>query len=88
MALPSFSSVFLHQEDISVINEEKYFSQLDEFDISSLDLVYAEHNCGDPVDYILVEIFQLIINLLLLPPNYWNLFIVRVGEQRELKDVN
>ena len=61
MALPSFSSVFLHQEDISIINEEKYSSQLDEFDISSLDLVYAEHNCGDPVDYILVEIFQLII---------------------------
>lgn len=63
MALPSFSSVFLHQEDISIINEEFAISnsQLDEFDISSLDLVYAEHNCGDPVDYILFEIFQLII---------------------------
>ena len=43
------------QENISIIDKEEYSSQLDEFAILSLDLVYekiyAEHNCGDPVEY-------------------------------------
>ena len=43
------------QENISIIDKEEYSSQLDEFAISSLDLVYekiyAEHNCGDPMEY-------------------------------------
>ena len=42
------------QENISIIDKEEYSSQLDEFALSSLDLVYekiyAEHNCGDPVE--------------------------------------
>ena len=54
------------QENISIIDKEEYSSQLDEFAISSLDLVYekiyAEHNCGDPVEYKLTvgakEVYQ------------------------------
>ena len=54
------------QENVSIIDKEEYSSQLDEFAISSLDLVYekiyAEHNCGDPVEYKLTvgakEIYQ------------------------------
>ena len=43
------------QENVSIIDKEQYSTQLDEFAISSLDLVYekiyAEHNCGNPVEY-------------------------------------
>ena len=54
------------QENILIIDKEEYSSQLDEFAISSLDLVYekiyAEHNCGDPVEYKLTvgakEVYQ------------------------------
>lgn len=54
------------QENVSIVDKEEYSSQLDEFAISSLDLVYekiyAEHNCGDPVEYKLTvgakEIYQ------------------------------
>jgi len=43
------------KEELSIIDKEEYSAKLDEFAISSLDLVYekiyAEHNCGDPVEY-------------------------------------
>ena len=54
------------QENISIIDKKEYSSQLDEFAISSLDLVYekiyVEHNCGEPVEYKLTvgakEVYQ------------------------------